>query len=271
MNGHDRNMFWQGHRSQSTSRIILFLVLLTIIELVNTTVPCNQSCSKTIHKGVKLSKLMKRNTAELIKAYQASEGDFANQFCKMQMDLIPASSLSGQTSSDRRLNIYIRLKEFQPHIKKVLKQQTDLMPPQSPLLSSLDETLQQTCHLAHRINCILQILQPNVPIPELAASPTGIPLPQNVFQQKVYGCVVLTRLNEFLSKVVDELRSFKGSLCVKKRNYGNVIEQMDNDLKWFFFIVSSIFIHYLFFTHSTYKKVSVEMFDSFILQKYLFH
>ncbi|TSO37120.1 hypothetical protein Baya_10087 [Bagarius yarrelli] len=237
MNGDERNMFWQSHRPQSTSNvpvIFLSLVFLTIIELVNTTVPCNQSCSKTIHKSVKLSKLMKRNTAELIKAYQSNEGDFANQFCKMQMDNVPSSSLSGETSSDRSLSIYTRLKEFQPHIKKVLKQQTDLMPPQSLLLKSLNETLQQTGHLAYRINCILQILQPNIPIPELATGPTGIPLPQNVFQQKVYGCVVLTRLNKFLSKVVDELRSFKGNVCVKKRNYGNVIEQMDNHFQRFF-------------------------------------
>ncbi|XP_058239753.1 IL-6 subfamily cytokine M17 [Hemibagrus wyckioides] len=210
MNCHDRNMFWQGHRPQSTSKIFLSLVLSTIIALVNTTVPCNQSYTKTIHKGVKLSKLMKKSTAELLKTYQASEGDFAKQFCKMQMDNVPSSSLSGQTSSDRMLNIYTRLKEFQPHIKKVLKQQTVLLPPQSPLLKSLDETFQRTGHLAHRMNCILQILQPNIPIFEPAASPTGIPLPQNVFQQKVYGCVVLTRLNKFLSRVVDELRSFKG-------------------------------------------------------------
>ncbi|KAK3509441.1 hypothetical protein QTP70_035091 [Hemibagrus guttatus] len=235
MNCHDRNMFWQGHRPQSTSKIFLSLVLLAIIALVNTTVPCNQSCTKTIHKGVKLSKFMKRNTAELLKAYQASEGDFAKQFCKMQMDNVPSSSISGETSSDRMLNIYTRLKEFQPHIKKVLKQQTVLLPSQSSLLTSLDETLQRAGHLAHRMNCILQILQPNIPIFEPAASPTGIPLPQNVFQQKVYGCVVLTRLNKFLSGVVDELRSFKGSMCVKKkkkkRNCGDVIQVVDNDLK----------------------------------------
>lgn len=146
---------------------------------------------------------------------QANEGDFAKQFCKMQMDNVPASSLSGQTSADRMLNVYTRLKEFQPHIKKVLKQQTGLLPPQSPLLNSLDENLQRTGHLTHKVNCILEILQPNIPIPEPAAGPTGIPLPQNVFQQKVYGCVVLSRLNEFLLRVVDELRSLKGSVCKK--------------------------------------------------------
>lgn len=133
------------------------------------------------------------------------------------MNNIPVSSLSGQTSADRTLNIYTRLKEFLPHIKKVLEQQSDLMPPQSPLLNSLDETWQRTGHLIYKVNCILQLLQPNIPIPEPAFRPTGIPLPQNVFQQKVYGCVVLTRLNEFLLRVVDELRSLKGSMCVKKK------------------------------------------------------
>lgn len=147
---------------------------------------------------------------------QANEGDFAKQFCKMQMDNIPASSLSGQTSADRILNVYTRLKEFHPHIKKVLEQQTSLLPPNSHMLYSLNENLQRTGHLVHKMNCILQILQPNIPIPEPAAGPTGIPLPQNVFQQKVYGCVVLTRLNKFLLKVVDELRSLKGSVCKRK-------------------------------------------------------
>lgn len=148
---------------------------------------------------------------------QANEGDFAKQFCNMQMNNVPASSLSGQTSADRILNVYTRLKEFQPHMRKVLQQQADLLPPQSPLLTSLGENLQRTGHLTHKVNCILKILQPNIPIPEPAAGPTGIPLPQNVFQQKVYGCVVLTRLNEFLLRVVDELRSLKGSVCKKKK------------------------------------------------------
>ncbi|XP_046694722.1 IL-6 subfamily cytokine M17 [Silurus meridionalis] len=216
MNGHERNMFLEGHRPQSASKIFLSFVLLTVIGLVNTKFPCNDSCDKTIHKGVKLSKFMQRNTAELIKTYQANEGDFAKQFCKMQMKNVPASSLSGQTSADRMLNVYTRLMEFQHHIKKVLEQQTDLLPPQSPLLYSLNEILKRTAHFTYKVNCILQILQPNIPIPEPAAGPTGIPLPQNVFQQKVYGCVVLTRLNKFLSRIVGELRSLKGSMCIKK-------------------------------------------------------
>lgn len=162
---------------------------------------------------------------------QTIQGDFAEQFCKMQIDNVPALSLSGQTPADRILNVYTRLKEFQPHIKKVLEQQTDLLPPQSPLLKSLEDTLQQTDHLAHKVNCILQILQPNIPIPEPAAGPTGIPLPQNVFQQKIYGCVVLTRLNNFLWITVNELRSIKGSMCIKKRNFVDVTELVDNDLK----------------------------------------
>lgn len=173
------------------------------------------------------------------------------------MNNIPVSSLSGQTSADRTLNIYTRLKEFLPHIKKVLEQQSDLMPPQSPLLNSLDETWQRTGHLIHKVNCILQLLQPNIPIPEPAFRPTGIPLPQNVFQQKVYGCVVLTRLNEFLLRVVDELRSLKGSMCVKKKKELWWCHRTSG--QWFEMIrlwgLTGIFINYLFFTYSKYKKV----------------
>ncbi|KAL7838317.1 hypothetical protein AOLI_G00267210 [Acnodon oligacanthus] len=216
MNGHDRNM--QAHRSQSTSMVFLLgVVLLTIIHLANTTVPCTENNSKILQKGVKLARLMNRTTADIIKTYQAYQGDFAEQFCKMSMDNVPASTLSGQTSSERVLSIYIRLKEFLPHVKKVLEQQNDLQPPSSPLLPVLSQIKEQINHLVQRVNCIFQILQPNILVPEPPAWPTRIPPAQNIFQQKVYGCVVLSRLSEFLSTTLEELRSLKGSMGKKKR------------------------------------------------------
>lgn len=141
---------------------------------------------------------------------ESSQGDFAELFCKMPMDNVPASTLSGQTSSERVLNIYTRLKEFQPHLKTVQDQQEDLLP---SLLESLSKLRGHLDHLASRVDSIFHTLQPNVPMPE----PPARTLPaQNSFQQKVYGCVVLTRLGEFLSTVVDELRSLKSSMCTKR-------------------------------------------------------
>lgn len=114
-------------------------------------------------------------------------------------------------------------------MKKVLEQQKDLQPPRCVLLSQMAETVHQTGHFIQKVKSIYQILQPNIPIPEPAADPTGIPLPQNVFQQKVYGCVILTRLDEFLSKVVDELRALKGSRCIKRKRL-QMTKVLDNYL-----------------------------------------
>lgn len=55
--------------SSNSTVIFLSLVLLTVTELVSTSFPCIETCNKTIHKGVKLSRLMKRNTGALIKTY----------------------------------------------------------------------------------------------------------------------------------------------------------------------------------------------------------
>ncbi|XP_007231486.2 IL-6 subfamily cytokine M17 [Astyanax mexicanus] len=219
MNGHDKNMLWQVHRSQSTSMVLFLGVILFIfVDLVNTTVPCStMNCNKNLHKGVKLAKLMNRTSAELVKTYQANQGDFAEQFCKTSMDNVPTSTLSGQTPPERVLSIYTHLKEFLPHLMKVQEQQNDLQPPSSPLLRQLTEIKDHVSHLSHKVNCIFQTLQPNIPVPEPPVWPTRIPPAQNVFQQKVYGCVVLTRLSEFLSKTADELRLLKNRMCKKKR------------------------------------------------------
>ncbi|XP_072548922.1 IL-6 subfamily cytokine M17 [Salminus brasiliensis] len=219
MNGHDRNMLCQAHKSQSTSMVFsLGIILLIIIDLVSTSVPGSTiNCSKTLHKGVKLAKFMNKTTADLIKTYQTNQGDFAEQFCQTSIDNVPTSTLSGQTPPERVLSIYTHLKEFLPHLKKVQEQQNDLQPSSSPLLPLLSEIKDHVGHLAHRVNSIFQTLQPNIPLPEPPAWPTRIPPAQNVFQQKVYGCVVLTRLGEFLSRTVDELRLLKSSMCKKKK------------------------------------------------------
>ncbi|KAI4875757.1 hypothetical protein NFI96_024271 [Prochilodus magdalenae] len=196
------------------------VVLLTIIQVVSTTVPCIGSKRNIRQNGVRFARLINKNAAEIIKTYQANQGDFAEQFCKMSMDNIPASTLSGQTQFDRVLSIYTRLKEFLPHVRKVLEQQSDMQPPSSQLLKDLFQIREQISLFARNVNCIFQTLQPNFLVPEPPAWPTRIPPAQNVFQQKVYGCVVLTRLSEFLSTALNELKSLKSKRPrSRSRNY----------------------------------------------------
>lgn len=152
---------------------------------------------------------------------KASQGDSADLICDMQMDNVPVSTNSGQTMSERILSVYTHLKEFLPHMKTVMEQQKDLNPPTNPVVKGLHSMITHVRHIALQVNCILQTLQPNIPIPEPAERPTGIPPAQNIFQQKAYGCIVLSRLQELLSQAVQEQRSLKGKMCRKRTKNGS--------------------------------------------------
>lgn len=147
---------------------------------------------------------------------KASQGDSTDLICDMQMDNVPESTISGQTTLERILSVYTRLKEFLPHMKTVMEQQKDFNPPTNLVAEGLNNMIIHVHHTALRVNCLLQILQPNIPIPEPAERPTGIPPAQNIFQQKAYGCIVLSRLQELLSKAVQVQKSLKGEMCRKR-------------------------------------------------------
>ncbi|XP_026875868.2 IL-6 subfamily cytokine M17 [Electrophorus electricus] len=216
MNGHARNMLWQAHRTQPTAMVLLTLILLAMNEFGNGTAQCiEKSCSKNLHKGIKLSKFVKRATAELIKTYQAAQGNFAEQFCTMSMDSMPSSTLWGSSPAERLQSAYIRLTELLPHVTMVLQQQSDLNPYLGSLLSDLARLVIHGRHLALRLSCILQKLQPNVALPEPAVGPTALLPPQNIFQQKVYGCAVLTRVQKLTLLTARELKSLRGQ-CTDK-------------------------------------------------------
>ncbi|XDV20728.1 hypothetical protein PO909_025995 [Leuciscus waleckii] len=213
MNCHVRNMVCLSQRS----RIILPLLILIAVELVQPTMSCkNENCSRLLHNSLKLTRLTNKKTAELLGTYKASQGDSTDLICDMQMDNVPESTISGQTISERILSVYTRLKEFLPHMKTVMEQQKDFNPPTNLVAEGLNVMITQVHHTALRVNCLLQILQPNIPIPEPAERPTGIPPAQNIFQQKAYGCIVLSRLQELLSKAVQEQKSLKGKMCRKR-------------------------------------------------------
>ncbi|XP_026067401.1 IL-6 subfamily cytokine M17 [Carassius auratus] len=218
MNCHVRNMVCLSQRSQAKFRIIILILILIAVELVHPTMPCkHENCSKVLHRSLKLTKSMAKRSAEILETYKTSQGDSADLICDMQMDNVPVSTISGQTMSERILSVYTHLKEFLPHMKTVMEQQKDLNPPTNLVVEGLHSMITHVHHIALRVNCILQILQPNIPIPEPAERPTGIPPAQNIFQQKAYGCIVLSRLQELLSQAVQEQKSLKGKLC-RKRN-----------------------------------------------------
>lgn len=151
---------------------------------------------------------------------KASQGDSADLMCEMQMDNVPESTISGQTISERILSVYTRLKEFLPHMRTVMEQQKDLNPPTNPVAEGLNRMIINVQRTATMVNCLLQILQPNIPIPEPAERPTGIPPAQNIFQQKAYGCIVLSRLQELLSKAFQEQKTLRGKMCRKRTKNG---------------------------------------------------
>lgn len=165
--------------------------------------------------------MMSKRTAEFLETYKASQGDSADLICDMQMDNVPVSTISGQTMSKRILSVYTHLKEFLPHMKTVKEQQKDLNPPKNPVVEGLHSMITHVRHIALQVNCVLQTLQPNIPIPEPAERPMGIPPAQNIFQQKAYGCIVLSRLQKLLSQAVQEQRSLKEKMCRKRTKNGS--------------------------------------------------
>lgn len=156
---------------------------------------------------------------------KASQGDSTDLICEMQMDNVPVPTISGQTESERILSIHSHLKAFLPHLKRVMEQQQDLDPPTNPVTEGINRVITHVRHMAVRVNCLLQILQPNIPIPEPAEKPTGIPPAQNIFQQKAYGCIVLTRLQQLLSQAVQEQKSLKGKTC--KRTKKIILDELN--------------------------------------------
>ncbi|KAA0717123.1 hypothetical protein E1301_Tti014414 [Triplophysa tibetana] len=147
---------------------------------------------------------------------KASNLDSTDFICDMQMVNVPVSTISGQSISERIFSVYTRLKEFLPHLKTVMEQQKDFDPPTNPVSDGLKHMIAHVDRISLIVNCLLQVLKPNIPILEPAERPTGIPPAQNAFQQKAYGCIVLSRLQELLSPAFQELKSLRGRRCRRR-------------------------------------------------------
>lgn len=141
--------------------------------------------------------------------------------CKVSVPTVPDPNISGLEPSERIISIYTHIQAFLPHFKRVYEQQTDLQLPDSPVLAGLSRVSAHSRNLATLVNLFYQSLFPNDPIPEPVGGPTELPPPQNVFQQKVYGCVVLKTYKELLANVSRELRTLKNKVC-KRRIQNNI-------------------------------------------------
>lgn len=147
---------------------------------------------------------------------KASQGEMSELLCKVSVNNIPDPNISGLEPSEKIVSIYTHLQAFIPHFKRVYEQQADLQIPTSPLLAELAGASARSRNLAALVKSFYQSLFPNQPMPEPAGGPTTLPPPQNVFQQKVYGCVVLKTYKELLSNVSRQLRTLKNKVCRRR-------------------------------------------------------
>ncbi|XP_010875930.1 IL-6 subfamily cytokine M17 isoform X2 [Esox lucius] len=221
MSGHVKIMYPQVSISP-TARTWLSLMLVVAIHPSDAGAACgNTPCGPSLQRSLKLTRLMHKESGDLLKTY-ASQGDQSDLFCQKSSNIVPDPIISGLDPSERILSIYSHCKTFLPHLTRVTEQQTDLQPPSSPLLNQLLTAQNRISGLGNQINCLYQTLFPNLPIPpEPVDGPMSVPPPQNVFQQKIYGCVVLKRFKEFLANSARELKTIKDQMCSRRKTFGH--------------------------------------------------
>uniref|UniRef100_A0A3B4FMP8 Ciliary neurotrophic factor n=1 Tax=Pundamilia nyererei TaxID=303518 RepID=A0A3B4FMP8_9CICH len=211
MNGHVKNMHFQQFM-ETAATLLSLLLLMTVDSTKTVALSTNQQCGTLLQQTLKITRIVHKESGDLIKTYKAAQGEMSELFCKVSVNDIPDPNISGLDPPARIASIYTHLQAFLPHFKRVYKQQTDLQSPGSPLLKELTRVWGRTESLASFMNTFYQSLFPNLPIPEPAGGPTTLPPAQNVFQQKVYGCVVLKTYKDFMSNVSKELRILKSKV-----------------------------------------------------------
>lgn len=144
---------------------------------------------------------------------KASQGEMSEFSCKMPRKDVPSPVISGLEPPERVDSIYSLLQDFLPHFKRVYEQQVDIQSPSSLLLSQLKVVPTRGRHLADTVREFHRCHFPNLPVPEHAEGPTALPPAQNIFQQKMYGCVVLRSYKDFLLNVMREMRTLRNKFC----------------------------------------------------------
>ncbi|XP_037607918.1 IL-6 subfamily cytokine M17 [Sebastes umbrosus] len=215
MNGHVKSMHFKQFMEPATTLLSLLLVM-AVDSTRFVAASRNQQCGNSLQQTLKLTRLIHKQSGDLIKTYKAAQGEMSELFCKVSVNDVPDPNISGLEPSETIVSIYTHLQDFFPHLKRVYEQQTDLQLPASPLLTDLNRVRASSRSLAALVNSFYQSLFPNLPMPEPAGGPTTLPPPQNVFQQKVYGCVVLKTYLKLLSNVTRELRTLKNKVCRRR-------------------------------------------------------
>lgn len=141
--------------------------------------------------------------------------------CKVPQKDVPSSIISGLEPSERVESIYSLLQDFLPHFKRVYDQQVDIQSPSSHLLTQLKAVPSRGGNLADIVREVHRCLFPNLPVLEPAKGPTALPPAQNIFQQKMYGCVVLQSYKDFLLNVTREKRTLRNKRSRKRRQERN--------------------------------------------------
>ncbi|XP_072311567.1 IL-6 subfamily cytokine M17 [Eucyclogobius newberryi] len=214
MNGHVKSMYFQLYTKTAATLLSLMLMMVfdtTIMVAASRT----QQCGNSLLQALKLARLVQKESVDIIRTYKAAQGDLSELICKVTLYGLPDPNISGLEPSEQISSIHTSLQEFSPHFRRVYDQQTDLQLADSLLLLQLNLIRGRSQYLDVQINHVYQDLFPNSPplVPDSSGGATSLPPPQNVFQQKVYGCVVLKTYKEFLSNVCKYLRTLKNQMC----------------------------------------------------------
>ncbi|XP_051906842.1 IL-6 subfamily cytokine M17 [Hippocampus zosterae] len=204
---------WTQWMSTPTTLLALLLLLLSTnwVSSMRT-----RQCPESLQRLLRLTRLAQKESTDLVKTYKASQGEMSDVFCRASLQDIPEPGISGLEPSERMESILDHLQEFLPHLRRIYEQQKDLQAPDSPVLVQLGHVSQRGRDLGALVRAFFWNTFPNLQEP--AEGPTVLePPPQNIFQQKVYGCVVVKTYKEFLSNVAREFRSLKGKVCRGRR------------------------------------------------------
>lgn len=148
----------------------------------------------------------------------AAQIELPEFLCKVSVNNVPDPNISGLEPSERIASIYTHIQAFIPHLKWVYEQQTDLGIPTNPVFNrDLQDVISRSNNLADVIKNFYQSLFPNLPVLQPAGGATDLPPPQNKFQQKVYGCVVLETYKKLMTNIFNELKRIRSKVCRRRR------------------------------------------------------
>ncbi|XP_057674438.1 IL-6 subfamily cytokine M17 [Corythoichthys intestinalis] len=202
-----------------TKTTLLALLLLLFTNQASSISP--RQCSDSIQRIWRVTRLTLKESTELIKNYKAAQGALSDVFCKATLQDIPDPTISGLEVSERLESIWDHILAFRPHLRRVYEQQEDLQEPGSPVLVQLVDVDRRSQDLGALVLAFYREVFPN--LQELAEGPAVVDPPaQNVFQQKVYGCVVLKTYKAFLTNTARELKVLKGNVCTVRRRFNSL-------------------------------------------------